>query len=204
MNSKTNSSFESEGENDTFYEDDTNQNQNCIKSKETIQENQINKIVTSVAYILTKICQVNNSLPVQKVFKKKYSVLFSERIPKISLYDYISRIQKYSLYEKNTMILSLVYIDRICELNNFNLTFNNIHRIFFISILIAIKYNEDAIYSNKFYSEIAGFPLKELNLMEHYFVKLIDFNLFVSENEYKKYEEYLNSFDDNSTSNNDM
>ena len=204
MTSRINSSFDSEADSDFFNEDESCQNQNTTKSKDEIQENQINKIINSIAEILINVSGVNNSLPAQNEFKKKYPVLFSEKTPKISLYDYISRIQKYSFCEKNTLILSLIYIDRFCELSNINLTNNNIHRIFFISNLIAIKYNEDSIYSNKYYSEIAGISFEELNLMENYFLKLIDFNLFVSKDEFKKYEEHLDSFEDSTTSNSDI
>ena len=204
MNSEVYSIFDSELISDSSFEDDTNQNQNTIKSIDIIQDTQINETISSISQILTKISEANNSLPAQIEFKKEFPELFSERIPKISLYDYISRIQKNSLYEKSTMILSLIYIDRLCDLNNFNLTFYNIHKIFFISSLIAIKYNEDSIYSNKYYSEIAGIPLEELNLMENYFIKLIDYNFFVSENEFKQYENYLDSYEDITTSNSDI
>ena len=204
MNSEVYSIFDSELISDSSFEDDTNQNQNTIKSIDIIQDTQINETISCISRILTKISEANNSLPAQIEFKKEFPELFSERIPKISLYDYISRIQKNSLYEKSTMILSLIYIDRLCDLNNFNLTFYNIHKIFFISSLIAIKYNEDSIYNNKYYSEIAGIPLEELNLMENYFIKLIDYNFFVHENEFKQYENYLDSYEDITTSNSDI
>ena len=204
MTSRINSSFDSEADSDIFNEDEPNQNQNITKSKDEIQEKQINKIINSIAEILINISGLNNSSPAQNELKKKYPVLFSDKIPTISLYDYISRIQKYSFCEKNTLILSLIYIDRFCELNNINLTNQNIHRIFFISNLIAIKYNEDLIYSNKYYSEIAGISFEEINLMENYFLKLIDFNLFVSKDEFKKYEEYLYSFEDSTASDSDI
>ena len=189
-----NSSFDSEADSDISYEEDySKKNKNSIKLKDTLKETEINKIINSISQVLIKICEENNSFPIQNEFKKRFPALFSEIMPKISLNDYISRIHEYSFQEKNTMILTLIYIDRLCELNHLYLTCYNIHRILFISNLIAIKYNEDSIYSNKYYSEIAGVSLEELNLMENYFVELIDFNLFVPEEEFKKYEEYLDA-----------
>ena len=82
-------------------------------------------------------------------------------------------------------------------MNRFILTNYNIHRILFISILTAIKYNEDSVYSNKYYSEVAGVSLKELNLMENSFIELLDFKLFVTEEEFKKYSFYLENFKNN-------
>ena len=201
MNSNTNSSFDSDEDSYIFSENGLYDN--ITKPKNITQENPINKIINSIAEMLTSISETNNPLPIQTEFKKKYSKLFSEKIPKVSLYDYISRFQKYSCHEKNTMIISLIYIDRLCEINGLNLTSYNIHRIFFISNLIAIKYNEDDIYTNKYYSQLAGIPLEELNTMENHFLELIDYNLFIHENEFKKYEEYLDNLEDSTTSNSD-
>ena len=51
-----------------------------------------------------------------------------------------------------------------------------------------IKYNED---NNKFYSEIAGVKLKELKLSEYTFLDLIDFKMFIDDETYEKYQQYL-------------
>ena len=73
------------------------------------------------------------------------------------------------------------------------LTYYNIHRIIFGAILIEIKYNEDNFFDNKFYSEIAGIKLNELNLIEYTFMKLCNFKMFVSKDIFNKYNIYLNS-----------
>ena len=123
--------------------------------------------------------------------KKDNSPFVHEHAPKISIFDYLLRIQKYSNIENSTFIIALIYIDRICEKKKIILTKYNIHRILFTSILIATKYNEDIIYDNLFYSKIAGVTIKELLILENYFLNIIDFDLFVSEDIYQKYSEYL-------------
>ena len=197
--SKNDNSFDSEADSDTFYEDDSPLNQNSSKVKDIpkkdIQEIEINNIVNSVSEILKQIIENNNEQPIKNdSIRKKHPSLYSEVPPKISIYEYVSRIQKYCAIEKNIIILGLIYIDRICDINRLRLTNYNIHRILFISILIALKYNEDSIYSNKYYSEVAGVSLKELNSMESSFLELLDFKLFVSEEEFKKYNFYLENF----------
>ena len=124
--------------------------------------------------------------------KKDNSPFVHEHAPKISILDYLLRIQKYSNIENSTFIIALIYIDRICEKKKIILTKYNIHRILFTSILIATKYNEDIIYDNLFYSKIAGVTIKELLILENYFLNIIDFDLFVSDDIYQKYSEYLN------------
>ena len=118
-------------------------------------------------------------------------VFSANSVPNISIKDYLIRIQTYSGIEKSTMILSLIYIDRICEVAELTLTYYNIHRILFASVLMAIKYNEDNFYDNKFYSEIAGVKLKELKLIEYTFLDMIDFKMFVDDDTFEKYTQYL-------------
>ena len=127
--------------------------------------------------------------------KKDRSLFSHKNIPKISLYDYLFRIQKYAEIENSTIIIALIYIDRICNKKGIILTKYNIHRILFTSILISIKYNEDIIYDNLFYSKIAGVPVNELNLLEKEFLNTIDFALFVPDTIYQKYYEFLNFYE---------
>ena len=75
------------------------------------------------------------------------------------------------------------------------MTYYNIHRILFSSILISIKYNEDSYYDNKYYAEIAGVKLKELKSIEYSFVDLLNFNIFIKDDIYEKYREYLDNFE---------
>ena len=115
-----------------------------------------------------------------------------DNIPNISLFDYLFRIQKYTGIENSTLIIALIYIDRICHKKKLTLTKFNIHRLLFISIIASIKYNEDIIYNNLFYSKIGGITETELIKLETYFLKIIDFELFVRDDLYQKYYGYLN------------
>ena len=74
------------------------------------------------------------------------------------------------------------------------MTYYNIHRILFSAVLTSIKYNEDCYYENKYYSQIAGVKLKELNILEYNFIKLLDFELYISREIYDKYQIYLDNF----------
>jgi hypothetical protein len=60
--------------------------------------------------------------------------------------------------------------------------------------LLAIKYNEDDYYSNKYYAKVGGINLDELNSLEYNFLILLDFDVFIDEETYEKYKEQLNDF----------
>ena len=69
----------------------------------------------------------------------------------------------------------LIYIDRLCELNNFIVNSYNVYKILFSSLIMAIKYNEDEFYDNKFYAKVGGLSLNEMNNLEINYLSLIDF-----------------------------
>ena len=144
------------------------------------------KLIKKISIILEKVINLNSN-KTQKT-KSSFNCNF---IPNISLYNYIYRIQKYSEAEDNTLILALIYIDRICS-NNFNINYYNIHKIFLISVVFAIKYNEDNYYTNSYYSKIGGIKIKEFNVLEKEFASIIDFQFYVKKSLFDKYYKYIN------------
>lgn len=153
-------------------------------------------LINAISTTLTMIIEENKNLKnYNSILQKQNRMIFSAlSVPKISIYDYLIRIQKYSNIEKNTLILSLIFIDLLCTKSKLTLTYFNIHRILVGSILIAIKYNEDSVYNNKYYSEIAGVDIKELNSIEYKFIELCNFKMFISEKIFEHYSNYLESF----------
>ena len=168
-----------------------------IKEEQEMKINPNLHLIDSISKALILILEENQKLKNYKdILQKQNKMIFSARyIPDISIIDYLNRIQIYSNLEKSTLIISLIYIDRFCELSKTILTYYNIHRILFASILIAIKYNEDNFYDNNFYSEIAGIKLEELNMIEKKFISMCNFQFFISVDIFENYKRYLISFD---------
>ena len=98
---------------------------------------------------------------------------------------------KYTKIEETTLTLALIYIDRLCRKKKILLTEYNVHRILFVSVLAALKYNEDKFYSNVYYAKIGGLEIKQLNTLEIEFVIGINFDLFVDNKIFEKYESTL-------------
>jgi hypothetical protein len=88
-----------------------------------------NNIVKSITAILTEIINENMDKSKAKLREsQKNSSFFSKKIPSIAIQNYFERILKYSKMEEGTLIVVLIYIDKLCESYNFLLTENNIHR----------------------------------------------------------------------------
>jgi hypothetical protein len=119
----------------------------------------------------------------------------SKNIPQISIKDYLERLYKHTKISCSTIILILIYIDRICNIQKFKLTYFNIHKLILASMIIANKFNEDEQYTTKFYSKLGGLPIAEIAFLEYNFFFLLNFNLFVKDELYKKYSDYISSAD---------
>jgi hypothetical protein len=66
-------------------------------------------------------------------------------------------------------------------------------RMFLASLIVASKYLQDRNYANNAWSKICGLPVQEINAIERRFLKLIDYNLFIGEDRYKRWTSLLRS-----------
>ena len=170
--------------------------QSPMKSKPKISKNEPNIIhnhpdvifAKSLLTILAKnkndkdyYTKINTNQDGNFTFKKK---------PSISLLDYLRRIIKYLKIEYSTLIIAMIYIDRICK-EKIYLNEYNIHRIMVISIYMAYFYNEDCIYDNNYLALVCGISKNEMITLENDFLDLIEFKLFVSEEIFEQYKKYF-------------
>lgn len=197
MDIQKKTSFDSEEFNSDIEEDEIEtKSQTKNKEDESTKLPNLN-LIKAISQTLTSILENNKKLPnFKEILKNQGKMVFSANlIPDISIEEYLIRIQTYANMERSTLIISLILIDRLCQQSNLTLTYHNIHRIIFSSILISIKYNEDNYYDNKYYAEIAGVKIKELKLLEYNFISLLHFNLFIQDDIYEKYKQYLLEFE---------
>ena len=62
-------------------------------------------------------------------------------------------------------------------------------------MILSIKYNEDDYYDVSFYSKITGVSQKEFKKIEYEMLSLLDYNLYVNEDIFYKYDNYLKTED---------
>ena len=160
-----------------------------------------NHVIDIVADILEEIVKDNEKNDENESNKSDsnesaiISVFTSNKTPQISIKKYLTRIMKYSKPETSTVIICLIYIDKICENSSLQLSIYNIHRIILSCMILALKYNEDDYYSNKYYAKVGGISLKELNELEYNIMVLLQFNFFIDDITYEKYQAQLNDFE---------
>ena len=164
-------------------------------TEELLQINEI--LLNKINKILLIVLEENKTLKnyKEKVSSQKNMSFTSYKKPSLSIKDYLLRIQNYTEAEDNTIIIALMYIDRLSDISSILLTPYNVHRIVFVSILLAIKYNEDICFAFDFYAKIAGIPMNDLKKMERDFVYLIQFKFYIDKDEFEKYKSYIDDIE---------
>ena len=156
-------------------------------------------LIKTLSLIFTDICKENDINQIKN--NNKIYPFLTNTNQSISINDYLERLVKYTQAESSTLIAMLIFIDRLCEYNNFIVNSFNVFKIIFSSLIMAIKYNEDLYYDNNYYAKVGGLTLKEFNYLEIYYLRLIDFKLYISDDVFETYfrniNDAINSFNNN-------
>ena len=158
----------------------------CSADKEGNDDGDLLLIVSRV---FTKIiidnlrCKANT----RDISLQKELPFYSDNIPNISIREYCDRIVRLTHCEEGSVISSLLYVDRVCKNNNLILTLNNVHKMIFTAMIISIKYNEDECYTDDYYAKVGGISLLDHVQLQHAFLQLIKYNLYISDAEYAEY-----------------
>ena len=157
-------------------------------------------ILKRISNLLTDICDANKKE--KNLFYKQLKCFYSMNIPIITIKAYLEQLYKYTKINTSTIILMLIYIDRICNINKCKINYYNIHKLILGSLVIASKYNEDVYYTHKYYAKIGGVTQAEIFILEYNFISIINFRLYVTEKLFCKYKEFLLSSDSDDDSDN--
>jgi len=134
-------------------------------------------VVEGLSYLLNKRCRKYNNIGYN----------FPNTL-QMDLKSYLWIIACNTNCSNESLVLSLVYMDRLIEKSSLiRVTPYNVHLWVFISVLLAIKFHDDHIYSNAVYSKMGGILLKNLNVLERTCLSEMKFELFVSAGMYTKY-----------------
>ena len=172
---------------------------NIIINEESV-ENILNLLTTEqiISYISNDIVIIlieNREKAKTNIIDEK-DPLYSNKIPKIKIEEYITRFFTFSKIEISTLILAYIYIKRFIDKEKYIISFRNIFRLIMSCIILAIKFNENKVYKNSFYAKVGGFDVDDLNNLEYNIFSRLDFNLRVLDIEFyeivlKIYKEFF-------------
>ncbi len=122
-------------------------------------------------------------------YSNPHRLFYSKTVVPVKLY--ILRALNFFRIEESTIVISLIYLDRIRKRNRNIINKGNFHKFFLMALTAACKFNEDCIYLNSFYCQVGGITLNEFNHLEKIFLILIDYSLLVKNDEYENMLESL-------------
>ena len=116
-----------------------------------------------------------------------------ECIGKMKFETFIEKIVYILDFDDNLLILSLMVLDKFLT-SKIILSQSNVHKVFFICLMETHKFFDDNTFTNKDYAKMCGVSVEELLNMEIYFLECINFNLFIKDDEFKKYKDNFEKF----------
>lgn len=174
----------------------TKSSSNSISSSKNLEEKPGNQIPDVVVTLYKERIQniLNANIKRKDYYKKirftKDGHFKNKNKPSININDYLMRIIEYTEIEFSTLVISLIYLERLCNGKIF-LNEYNIHRIMLLCVIMAYKYNEDSKFNREYLSKIGGISEKEIAQLEHEFFDFIDYKFFIENEEFIKYKKDL-------------
>lgn len=144
----------------------------------------VSELATMLGETLQLACAENKE-PLPPTTDARFLAFRGEQIPQISLSSYVFRIMKYSKASAESLILGLTYFGRMmAKYPEMAVNLFCIHRFLLVSLMLAAKYYDDRTSNNTLYAMAGGIKLAEINRLETIYLELIDYGLYVSEEEY--------------------
>lgn len=123
--------------------------------------------------------------------EEKQSCFHLPHVPEITIDDYLHRIVKYvNKWGKDTpspkstgvrcALMAIEYLDR----NEIRVTPKSVHHLLLIAVLLSVKNTEDFYISSKFWSDVGGCTIDEVNEMELAFCNMLNWKFEVSRENY--------------------
>lgn len=118
----------------------------------------------------------------------------SSSVPRIPIDKYLHRLKAVFHCSDAAFVLALIIVDRLLmegirtRQEPQRLTPWNVHRLFFASLIVTVKYNEDLVYGNSHYAKAGGMHLREVNRLERFFLTRLDYKMHVQPEQFSAYE----------------
>ena len=95
--------------------------------------------------------------------------------------------------EFSSIVLSLISINRFLDHTKDQLSKNNFYKLFITSCLLNSKQNEELLYDYEFYAKAGKIDKNELILLEKEYFEMIEYKLFVNNEVYLRYYDFIKS-----------
>jgi hypothetical protein len=112
-----------------------------------------------------------------------------KNLPPKSFDKFVYNYFPYLKISNNTILISLCILEK--NINKLNINDNSVYLISVFLLRIADKFHEDKYFYNDHWAEYLNLELIDFNYLENKFLKLINFNVFVSLSDFKNMEKHF-------------
>eukprot|EP00899_Mesostigma_viride_P002226 jgi/Mesvir1/12003/Mv00307-RA.1 len=166
--------------------------QNGKRGASAVDPRMLDVILSQLAFGMGTLIEKNEKCGATLPVIPELCAFHGLRAPDISIRAYLERIEKYADCSPQSFVVAYVYIVRLCTMYpDFAITSTNVHRLLITAIMIAAKFLDDIYFNNSYYAKVGGISCAELNLLERNFLRCVDFDLNVTEQEFTWYLRHL-------------
>lgn len=121
------------------------------------------------------------------------SVFHALQPPSITPVEYLLRLARYSFCSRSVFVAAFYYLERIAALDAVDLIINSLslHRLLLTAVLLATKVFDDVLYDNAHFAKVGGLDVKELNMLELDMLKVLNFRVHISADDFEAFERKL-------------
>ncbi|TPP44988.1 Cyclin family protein [Leishmania donovani] len=114
--------------------------------------------------------------------------LFQSERPSGSYVALLTRFAEYTYISVSTLLASVIYLDRLCLRHpRLLLTARNIEKLLVAAVRVASKVVDLRSVNNKNFASVFSVPVQDMNELESEFLKLMNFDFFLSPKEFNNY-----------------
>nr|CAG4646259.1 EOG090X069C [Macrothrix elegans] len=133
---------------------------------------------------------LKSTLPLTNVVVEKFSQCDSNLFLGKICFDYAADLSRDACLSPCSIVLALIYLERLCQNNPNFISSVPSSKLFLISVLVATKFlsddgEEDEVINSE-WANSAKLDLKELNELERQFLQAIDWALYVDDEEFSE------------------
>ena len=94
----------------------------------------------------------------------------------------------------NLLVLIMMNLEKVISGGKFILCNKNINKLFYTCLVVTQKYYEDIPINNKSFAELVDINCDELLDMEIEFMNMVNFSLYIKEEDFEKYKQKIIKF----------
>eukprot|EP00301_Raphidiophrys_heterophryoidea_P026192 c8982_g1_i1.p1 GENE.c8982_g1_i1~~c8982_g1_i1.p1 ORF type:complete len:271 (-),score=30.99 c8982_g1_i1:161-886(-) len=145
------------------------------------------KLTFRIAKFIMRLCRSNSNFSLSE----PCAVFGCVSRPSLALSCYAKRLEQLMCCSSEHFVVSAILIQRLFLAAPEAFSDLSTHRILGTALVLACKFCEDRPETNTFYASCLGTDVKDLNLMERYFLHLIEFRVFVSLSQFQQAAAFL-------------